>query len=66
MLILTRRLTEALTIGDDITITVMAIEGSRVRIGIRAPGRAVRREETERCRAGPSPLPPDPASESRP
>jgi carbon storage regulator len=46
MLILTRRLTETLTIGDGITITVMAIKGNRVRIGISAPcGVAVRREE---------------------
>jgi carbon storage regulator len=57
MLILTRRLTETLTIGDDITITVMAIKGSRVRIGIRAPGMTVRREEAELRLGLPEPAP---------
>ena len=47
MLILTRRPREALTIGEGITITVMEIKGSRVRIGVTAPvGVAVRRDET--------------------
>jgi len=37
MLILTRRAGEALRIGDDIEITVMAVNGTQVRIGIKAP-----------------------------
>jgi carbon storage regulator len=37
MLILTRRAGEALRIGDDIEVTVMAVNGSQVRIGIQAP-----------------------------
>jgi len=37
MLILTRRAGEALRIGDDIEVTVMAVNGSQVRIGINAP-----------------------------
>jgi carbon storage regulator len=46
MLILTRRAGEALRIGDDIEITVMAVNGSQVRIGINAPRDvAVDREE---------------------
>jgi carbon storage regulator len=46
MLILTRRPAESLTIGDGITITVVEIKGSRVRIGVCAPrGVPVRREE---------------------
>jgi carbon storage regulator len=46
MLILTRRAGEALRIGDDIEVTVMAVSGSQVRIGIHAPRNiAVDREE---------------------
>jgi carbon storage regulator len=37
MLILTRRPGESLRIGDDIEVTVMAVNGSQVRIGINAP-----------------------------
>jgi carbon storage regulator len=46
MLILTRRAGEALRIGDKIEVTVMAVNGSQVRIGINAPRDiAVDREE---------------------
>jgi carbon storage regulator len=46
MLILTRRAGETLRIGDDIEVTVMAVSGSQVRIGINAPRDvAVDREE---------------------
>lgn len=37
MLILTRRVGETLMIGDEVTITVLAVKGSQVRIGINAP-----------------------------
>lgn len=37
MLILTRRAGEALRIGEDIEVTVMAVSGSQVRLGISAP-----------------------------
>ncbi len=37
MLILTRRPMETLVIGDDITITVLAVHGSQVKLGIEAP-----------------------------
>lgn len=37
MLILTRRAGEALIIGDDIEVTVMAVNGSQVRLGVKAP-----------------------------
>lgn len=37
MLVLTRRTDESLTIGDSITITVLGIEGDKVKLGIKAP-----------------------------
>ena len=37
MLILTRRPMQTLTIGADITIQVMEIRGSQVRLGVQAP-----------------------------
>jgi carbon storage regulator len=37
MLVLTRRPNQTLTIGSDITISVMEIRGSQVRIGVSAP-----------------------------
>lgn len=37
MLILTRRIGEALCIGNDVRVTVMDVHGSQVRLGIDAP-----------------------------
>lgn len=50
MLILSRRAGESITIGDEITITVVAVNGSQIRLGITAP-RDVRvlREEIYRA-----------------
>ena len=46
MLVLTRRISESLKIGEDITITILGIQGNQVRIGIAAPREvAVHREE---------------------
>lgn len=46
MLILTRRTGETITIGNDVTVTVLGIKGNQVRIGINAPKDvAVHREE---------------------
>ena len=46
MLILTRRLGETLTIGDGVTVTVLSIKGTQVRLGVNAPREiAVHRQE---------------------
>jgi carbon storage regulator len=46
MLILTRRVGEALMVGADVTVRVMDVKGNQVRIGIEAPKDvAVHREE---------------------
>ncbi len=46
MLILTRKIGESLIIGNNITITVLGVKGTQVRIGINAPKDvSVHREE---------------------
>ena len=46
MLILTRRVGETLMVGDDVTVTVLGVKGTQVRIGVNAPrDSAVHREE---------------------
>lgn len=37
MLVLTRRLGEAITIGDDIKIIIVEVDGKQVKVGIDAP-----------------------------
>ena len=46
MLVLTRKENESLVIGEDIKLTILAVKGSQVRIGIEAPNHiAIHREE---------------------
>lgn len=46
MLILTRRISESIIIGDDVKLTVLGVKGNQVRIGIEAPKDvSVHREE---------------------
>jgi carbon storage regulator len=54
MLILTRRLSESVKIGDEVTITVLGMTHNQVRIGVSAPKSIpVHREEVyERIRRG--------------
>lgn len=46
MLILSRRIGETLMVGDEVTVTILEVEGNQIRIGINAPKEiAVHREE---------------------
>jgi len=46
MLILTRKIGDALMIGDEVKITVLGVRGSQVRVGVDAPKEvAVHRQE---------------------
>jgi carbon storage regulator len=58
MLVLTRRQSESLRIGDNITITVLTVKHGQVRIGVDAPKSiSVHREEIyQRIRAERDPL----------
>ncbi len=37
MLILTRRIGETLMIGDEVTVTVLGVQGNQIRLGVKAP-----------------------------
>ena len=60
MLILTRRLGESVKVGDEVTVTVLGVKGTQVRLGFAAPRDvAVHREEVyERLRAVPADMAP--------
>lgn len=64
MLVLSRRVGEAICIGDEIRVVVHRIEGSRVTIGIEAPMwvRIVRAELEPHSKR--TPMEPDPGGES--
>ena len=49
MLILTRRIGETIVIGDETNVTVLAVQGEQVRLGIKAPKAvSVHREEIQK------------------
>jgi carbon storage regulator len=54
MLILTRRVGESLMVGDQVRVTILAIKGQQVRVGVQAPKTiAVHRKEIyERIKRG--------------
>ncbi len=59
MLVLSRHLNERIFIGDDIVLTVVSLDGNKVRIGISAPAEiAVHREEVKRRVDAGEPPPP--------
>lgn len=46
MLILTRKLGESITIGDDVRVTIIEVKGKQVKLGVEAPQQTtVHREE---------------------
>ena len=55
MLILTRRAGESIMVGDEVTVTVLGINGNQIRIGIDAPREITvhRKEVYERIQAEP-------------
>ena len=54
MLVLTRRIGETIIIDQDIEVTVVAVQGDRVRLGIKAPPSIrVDRQEIHERRASP-------------
>jgi carbon storage regulator len=56
MLVLTRKIGEEIIIAEDIRISIVGIEGDRVRLGITAPRqRRVDRREIHERRNRPSP-----------
>ena len=38
MLVLSRKLNESIVINDNVVVTVLGVQGDRVRLGINAPG----------------------------
>ena len=58
MLVLSRKASESIQIGDDIVVTIVRISSSEVRIGIDAPSHVpiIRRELEPQCRAAESGL----------
>jgi carbon storage regulator len=58
MLILTRRIGESVMIGNDVTVTVLGVKGTHVRVGITAPISVVvdREEIFERKRLETAPV----------
>jgi carbon storage regulator len=51
MLVLTRRIGEEIVIGDDVRVTVVAVQGGKVRLGVAAPkGVLVDRHEVHQLR----------------
>jgi carbon storage regulator len=74
MLVITRKTGERICLGDDVTITVLDVAGSSVRIGIEAPSDlrvyryeiwlAVQEENRAAAEAGVDDLPSSPSSSS--
>ena len=63
MLVLTRRIGETLIIGEDIRVTVLAVSGHQIRLGVTAPREVpVHREEVAERIRGEGARPESPAA----
>ena len=58
MLILTRKVGETVMVGNDVTVTIVGVKGSQIRLGINAPRDVSihRREIYERIRREQRPM----------
>jgi carbon storage regulator len=57
MLVLSRKRGEVITIGNGVTVTVLAVQGDRVKIGVVAPAEVpVHRQEIQKRIGGRSPV----------
>lgn len=63
MLILTRRVGEAVVIGDDISVTILGVKGNQVRLGVEAPKDVSVHREEVRQRLGKQTADKDPPAE---
>ncbi len=53
MLVVTRKASEAVVIGEDVVVTVVSVRGDKVRLGIDAPPSvSIQRAETRDARTG--------------
>ncbi len=58
MLVLSRKRGEVISIGNEVTVTVLAIQGDRVKLGVAAPVEVpIHRQEIQERVGGCSPLP---------
>ncbi len=53
MLVVTRKTSESLMIGDDVEVTILGVRGNQVRVGVKAPKKVgvYRRELYDRIQA---------------
>jgi len=66
MLILTRKVGEVIRIGDAVTVRVLEVRGSQVRLGVEAPGDVrIFREEVYRAMQDEAGVPLPPAEPAR-